>query len=181
MADVKDRRIVEMQFENKQFEKNIAKSTKSVEDLKKAMNFDQVSNGLKKFSDGLKNIDLSGLTNNIQKLADKFTGLGTISELVISQVRRKIEEAARAVSGFIDSMTTQQISAGMDKYEMLNKSVQTIKAATGRDEADVYKVLERLNQYTDQTSYNFSDMAQNIGKFTSVGINLEDAEKQRTG
>ena len=181
MADVKDRRIVEMQFENKQFEKNIAKSTKSVEDLKKAMNFDQVSNGLKKFSDGLKNIDLSGLTNNIQKLADKFTGLGTISELVISQVRRKIEEAARAVSGFIDSMTTQQISAGMDKYEMLNKSVQTIKAATGRDEADVYKVLERLNQYTDQTSYNFSDMAQNIGKFTSVGINLEDAEKQMEG
>ena len=181
MAGQVDKRIIQMQFENKQFEKNIAKSQKSVEDLKQAMDFEQTSKGLNKFADGLKNLDLSGLTNNIQKLADKFTGLGTVSELVISQVRRKIEEAARSVSGFIDSMTTQQISAGMDKYEMLNKSVQTIKAATGRDEADVYKVLERLNKYTDQTSYNFSDMAQNIGKFTSVGISLESAEKQMEG
>ena len=181
MAGQVDKRIIQMQFENKQFEKNIAKSQKSVEDLKQAMNFEQTSKGLNKFADGLKNLDLSGLTNNIQKLADKFTGLGTVSELVISQVRRKIEEAARSVSGFINSMTTQQISAGMDKYEMLNKSVQTIKAATGRDEADVYKVLDRLNEYTDQTSYNFSDMAQNIGKFTSVGISLESAEKQMEG
>ena len=177
----KDRRIIEMQFENRQFEKNIAKSTKSVEDLKKAMDFEQVSSGLKKFAEGFKNIDLSRLTDNIQKLTDKFTGLGTLSELVLSQIRRGIEKAAAQISSFVSSMTTAQVSAGMDKYEMLNKSVQTIKAATGRDEKEVYGVLKRLNEYTDQTSYNFSDMAQNIGKFTSVGINLEDAEKQMEG
>lgn len=177
----KDRRIIEMQFENKQFEKNIAKSTKSVDDLKKAMDFEQVSSGLKKFADGFKNIDLSRLTDNIQKLTDKFTGLGTLSELVLSQIRRSIEQVASKISGFVSSMTTAQVSAGMDKYEMLNKSVQTIKAATGRDEKEVYEVLKRLNQYTDQTSYNFSDMASNIGKFTSVGIPLEAAERQMEG
>ena len=181
MAGNVDNRVVQMSFENRQFERNIARSKKSLDELKKSMNFDETSKGLDKFSQGLNKLSFSSLETNIQKLTDKFTGLGTASELIISQVRRHIESAAAKLSGFIDSMTTAQVSAGMSKYEMLNKSVQTIKAATGRDEADVYRVLERLNQYTDQTSYNFSDMAQNIGKFTSVGISLEDAERQMEG
>lgn len=184
MANTTDRRIIQMQFENKKFEKNIAKSTKSVEDFKKAMNFEEVTSGMKKFAEGTKNLTIAGfdkLTNNIQKLTDKFTGLGTLSELVLSQIRRGIEHLAAEFSHFISSMTTAQVSAGMDKYNMLNKSVQTIKAATGESEETVYRVLERLNQYTDQTSYNFADMAQNIGKFTSVGIDLESAERQMEG
>ena len=184
MPGNKDKRIIQMQFENRQFEKNIAKSTKSVEELKQAMNFEEVSKGLKKFADGTKNLTIAGfekMTDNIQKLTDKFTGLGTLSELVISQIRRGIENAAREISNFITSMSTDQVSAGMDKYNTLNKSVQTIKAATGETEDTVYKVLERLSNYTDQTSYNFADMAQNIGKFTSVGIDLESAEKQMEG
>ena len=179
-----DRRIIQMQFENRQFEKNIAKSTKSVEDLKRAMDFEETSKGLKKFADGTKNLTLSGfekLSDNIQKLTDKFTGLGTLSELVVSQIRRGIESAARDISNFINSMTTVQVSAGMEKYNTLNKSVQTIKAATGESEDTVYTVLKRLSNYTDQTSYNFADMAQNIGKFTSVGIDLESAERQMEG
>lgn len=179
-----DRRIIQMQFENKQFEKNIAKSTKSVEDLKQAMDFEETSKGLKKFADSTKNLTLAGfekLSDNIQKLTDKFTGLGTLSELVLSQIRRGIESVARDISNFITSMTTVQVSAGMEKYNTLNKSVQTIKAATGESEATVYEVLKRLSDYTDQTSYNFADMAQNIGKFTSVGISLESAERQMEG
>ncbi len=179
-----DKRIIQMQFENKQFEKNIAKSTKSVEDLKQAMNFEETSKGLKKFADSTKNLTLAGfekLSDNIQKLTDKFTGLGTLSELILSHIRRGIESVARDISNFINSMTTVQVSAGMEKYNTLNKSVQTIKAATGESEENVYKVLKRLSDYTDQTSYNFADMAQNIGKFTSVGIDLESAERQMEG
>lgn len=181
MAGSTDQRIVQLRFDNRQFERNIAKSKKSMEELKQAMNFNETSKGMEKFSQGLGGLSFSKLENNIQKLTDKFTGLGTASELVLSQIRRKIEETAAKVSGFIDSMTTQQISAGMTKYEMLNNSVQTIMSATGKDEATVNAVLDRLNKYTDQTSYNFADMAQNIGKFTSVGIPLEQAERQMEG
>ena len=176
-----DNRVIEMQFENRKFEKNIAKSQKSVEDLKKAMNFDETSKGMSKFAEGLASLDFSRLEDNIQKLTDKFTGLGTISELVVSQLRHRIEQAAAQISGFVDSMTTQQMSAGLEKFDMLNNSVQTIKAATGKTEEEVLGVMERLNQYTDQTSYNFADMAQNIGKFTSVGIDLDAAERQMEG
>lgn len=185
MAGNTDKRIMQMEFDNKQFELNIKKSQKSVEDFKKAMDFEETSKGMEKFSSALEKLHLtdafSKMGDNLQKLTDKFTGLGTISEHVLSQIRAHIDSVFARMSSFIDSMTTAQVSAGMDKYEMLNKSVQTIKAATGESEAEVYDVLQRLNDYTDQTSYNFSDMASNIGKFTSVGIDLRSAERQMEG
>ena len=185
MAGNTDKRVMQMEFDNKQFELNIKKSQKSVEDFKKAMDFEETSKGMEKFSSALEKLHLTDafgkMGDNLQKLTDKFTGLGTISEHVLSQIRSHIDSVFARMSNFIDSMTTAQVSAGMDKYEMLNKSVQTIKAATGESEAEVYDVLQRLNDYTDQTSYNFSDMASNIGKFTSVGIDLRSAERQMEG
>lgn len=86
-----------------------------------------------------------------------------------------------SVEGFMKSLTTVQMQEGSNKYNGLLKSVQTIKNATGDAEDYVYQVMQNLNKYTDETSYNFSDMAANIGKFTTAGVKLEDAEKEMEG
>lgn len=176
-----DTRIVQMQFDNRKFEKNIRTSEKSLDRFKKLLNFDSCEKSLDKFGKAAENLTFSKMEDNLQRLTDKFTGLGTVSEYVLSQVRHGLESAAAKAQQFFKSMTIEQVNAGFEKFGRLNKSVQTIMAATGRAEKDVYTVLKRLNQYTDQTSYNFTDMADNIGKFTSVGIGLEAAEKQMEG
>lgn len=176
-----DTRIVQMRFDNRDFEKNIAVSQESLEKFKDELDFEEQEDNLRNFGDAVKNFGFDSMAENLQKLTDKFTGLGTITELVLSQIRRGIESAAASVTNFVNSLTFAQASEGKNKFDMLNKSVQTIKAATGLAESEVYDVMQRLNEYTDQTSYNFADMAQNIGKFTSVGINLKDAEMEMEG
>lgn len=181
MPNTTDTRIVQMQFDNRSFEKNIATSEKSLEKFKKALDFQKCGKSLEDFEDATRKLTFDQMASNIQKLTDKFTGLGRVSEYVLSQVRHSLESAAAKAQAFFNSMTLEQVNAGFEKFGQLNKNVQTIMAATGRSEEDVYKVMQRLNNYTDQTSYSFTDMASNIGKFTSVGINLEDAEKQMEG
>lgn len=176
-----DTRIVEMQFDNKDFEKNIETSQRSLERFKEELNFEDTSRSLDQFSRAANGLSFETLANNLQKLTDKFTGLGTVSEFVLSKVRGTLEDAANQLLGFGDMMTNVQMQAGMTKYELLNKSVQTIKNATGDAEETVYGVMEKLNRYTDQTSYDFADMANNIAKFTSVGIDLKTSEKAMEG
>jgi len=177
----KDTRVVEMQFQNKDFEKNIATSQKSLNRFKKDLNFDDTSKGLEKFGKSMDSLKFDKFFDNIQRLTDKFTGIGDIGEFMISKIRHSLEEAANSAIRFSKSLTFDQVDAGKEKFEQLNKSIQTIKAATGKTEEEVQGVLKRLNDYTDMTSYSFSDMASNIGKFTSVGIPLEQAEKQMEG
>lgn len=181
MSGAVDTRIVQMQFDNKDFERNIKTSEKSLEKFKKYLDFDKCEKGLNSFSRSIRNIDFGVLYDNVQKLTDKFTGLGTVTELVLSQIRRGIENVARSVSNLVNDLSFKQIGEGRNKFDELNKNVKTIIGATGMAEEEVYKVMERLNAYTDQTSYSFTDMAANIGKFTSVGIELHDAEKQMEG
>ena len=172
-----DNRIIQMQFENREFEKNIAKSQKSVEDLKKAMDFDETSEGLKKFSRGMHALDFSTLGSNIQRLTDKFTGLGNIGEYVLSRLRASIEGAASSMERFIRSISLEQISVGQSKYDALNKSVQTIIAGGKYTEKEAYGVMERVMAYTDQTSHNFQTMVGQISALQSVGMELGEAER----
>ena len=181
MPGAVDTRIVQMQFDNKDFERNIKTSEKSLDKFKKYLDFDKCEKGLDGLSRSLQNVDFGKLFDNVEKLTNKFTGLGTVTELILSQIRRGIESVAQSISNMVNQLTFKPIQEGKDKFDELNKSVKTIMGATGLEEEAVYDVMDRLNKYTDMTSYSFSDMAANIGKFTSVGINLQDAEKQMEG
>lgn len=176
MAD--DTRVVQMQFDNKDFEKNISTSQKSLERFKGALNFEETSKGLTQFGKSIKEITFDTLVNNVQKLTDKFTGLGNASEFVLSRIRAKLEELGTKAMSFVDSMTTVQMSAGFTKYESLNKAVQTLRSATGKEEKEVYAILERLNKYTDETSYDFAEGVTSISKLVSSGAaTMGQAEK----
>lgn len=171
-----DTRIVEMHFENRQFERNIAKSKKSLDDFKKELDFDSTSKGLKHFFSSFETLNLNGLTSNIQRLTDKFTGLGDVGEFVMSRIRNSIEGAAVKLEGFIKSFTTAQVSVGQSKYDAMNKSVQALIATGKYTEKQAYDVFSRMQQYTDQTSASFQVMSDKLSEFVSVGEGVWESE-----
>lgn len=178
-----EKRILEAQFQNKDFNKNIRKSQKTLEDFKKSMNFDDAVQQMQNVTDQGTPMSkmFTDLSHNVKRLADEFTGIGHLSTYIAQRVKSAWQGALRDVEQFSKSLTTAQIGVGSDKYDKLLKSVQTIMNATGDAEEDVYSVMRTLNEYTDQTSYNFSDMANNIGKFTTAGVSLKDAELEMEG
>ena len=176
----RDTRIVEMHFENRQFERNIAKSQKSLEDFKKELNFKETSRGLQKFFSDFDSVNFQHLSSNIQALTDKFTGLGNASEWVLSRIRHGLESTALQLERFVTSFTTEQIKIGQSKYDAMNKAAMSlISAGTAEDEA--YSVFDRIMEYTDQTSANFENMTMNLQSFTSSGKGLWESEKALEG
>ena len=176
-----DTRIVQMQFDNKSFERNIATSQKSLDKFKKALNFEETSKGLKEFLNNAKGLALETLSDNIQRLTDKFTGLGNAGEYVLSRIRRNMEDLALQAENFVKTMTLEQVKVGQDKYDALTKSVQTIVASGSATEEKAYGVMERVMEYTNQTSHSFETMVGQISSLTSIGIPLTQAEKMMEG
>lgn len=179
MAD--DTRVVQMKFDNKDFEKNISTSQKSLDRFKGSLNFEAASRGLEKFGRSVKDITFSTLENNIQKLTDKFTGLGDAGEYVISRLRAGFEGLLLQAEQFVKSMTLEQVNVGQSKYDALTRSVQTIVAGGTATEQKAYSVMERVMEYTNQTSHSFETMVGQISSLTSMGVPLEKAEKLMEG
>lgn len=173
-----DQRIVEMQFQNEQFERGVNTSIQSLERLKKSLNFDGAEKGLDNIQRSASRLSFDGLGNAVETVGEKFTAL---AETAVGALARIGQQAVDAGVNLAKSLSLDQINAGFDKYAEKTKSVNTIMNATGESAAFVEERLAKLNWFTDETSYNFTDMVNNIGKFTSTGVNLDDATNAMMG
>lgn len=183
MSNVIDERIVQMKFDNSNFEQNVSTSMSTLDKLKEKLNFKNTSiEGLDK---AVSNVNFSPMTNGIETVSKKFSML---EEIGIGALRRIGEQAVNAGEKLVKSLSVDQINAGWQKYADFTTSTQTIMSATAsqfEDEGEqmeyVEEQLRKLNWFSDETSYSLTDMTDNIGKFTSAGVDLEASTKAMQG
>lgn len=160
MSEKIDKRIVEMSFENAKFEKGIHQSKNSLKDFTKAL---EESGSSRSFT---------GLNNSIGDVSSSFSAM---SQIAIGALRRIGSEAVAAGAKLIKSLAVDPITQGFQELELKMDSTKTIMASTGETLEVVNEKLNELNHYSDRTIYSFSDMTQNIGKFTNAGVKLDMA------
>ena len=165
-----DQRIVEMQFDNGQFERGAKQSIETLDKLDKSLDLRESAKNLTALSDAGKNFSLDGVASGIEVVQQKFTALEIMG---ITALQRITNQAITTGENLVKSLSLDQIAQGFGKYEQKTTSVQTIVNATGESIDSVSEKLAKLNWFTDETSYNFTDMVGNIGKFTSMGIDLD--------
>ena len=172
MSKQVDERVVSMQFDNAQFEKNVSTTMSTLEKLKQSLNLTGAAKGFEDIGAAAKKVDMTGLSNGVENVGLKFNALYTIADQTLRNITTRAQQAAEQM---VKSLTIQPISTGFNEYELKMGSIQTIMASTGESLDTVNKYLNELNKYSDQTIYSFSDMTTNIGKFTNAGVKLEDA------
>ena len=167
-----DERVVSMQFDNKQFEANVATTMSTLDKLENKLNFKGASKALDELNASAKNVDFSHMGNAVDSIEVKFSAM---SIAAIAAINRIVNKAFDAGEKLIKSLSIDQITAGWTKYADKTTAVQTILAATGESMEYVNEQLSKMNWFTDETSFNFTDMTSNVGKFTSAGVDLDKA------
>ena len=185
MSRTIEQKVVEMRFDNSNFEKNVSKSMDSLNQLKATIDKTSSGNAFSGLSKALDNINIGSVTTAIQTVTEKFS----VWEQVAIGAARNIGAALSnyVVKGMND-MVFKNISVGWDKYAQKTEAVQTIMASIAdQDFGNVDKMeyveglMEKLNWFTDETSYHLTDMISNIGKFTSAGVDLDKASDAMMG
>ena len=167
-----DERVVSMQFDNKQFETNVATTMSTLDKLEAKLNFKGAGKALDELDASAKNVDLSHMGNAVDTIEVKFSAM---SVAAIAAIDRIVNRAFDAGERLVKSLSIDQITAGWSKYADKTTAVQTILAATGESMEYVNEQLSKMNWFTDETSFNFTDMTNNVGKFTSAGVDLDKA------
>lgn len=167
-----DERVVEMRFDNKQFEQGAETTLSTLDKLKQALKLDGATEGIDKVEDKANKLNLGGMGTAIEGVEQKFSALETIAVGALLNIGQKVSDLGIKM---VKELSVDRIMDGFNEYELKMGSVQTIMASTGEDIKTVNGYLEELNAYSDRTIYSFSDMTNNIGKFTNNGVKLEDA------
>ena len=175
MANTVDRRVVEMMFDNSNFNSKAQSSISILEKLKSALNLDSSTKSVQNLEKSVKGLSFQSLASSVETIASRFTNLGIIG---VTALQRITNAAITTGKNLVDSLTIGPISSGFDEYELKLGSIQTTLANTQKQGAtleDVNRILDELNTYADQTIYNFGQMTRNIGTFTAAGVELDTA------
>ena len=171
MSKTVDSKVVEMRFDNKNFEKNVKQSMTTLDKLKQALKLDGATNGLTAIEQRANSIKFHGLADTIDKVADKFSGLSMVGTMAMIRISQSV---ANAGLNMVKSLSVDNIMSGWQKLQQKANSMSTL-ISQGYDTSVVEEQLEKLNWFSDETSYNFTDMIDNIAKFTATGKGLEDS------
>lgn len=170
MSQTVDNRIVEMEFDNAEFERGISTSIASLERLKESLNFEGAVKGF----DALANFETSGKEGfgNLKKGAEKvqasFSGMQIVGYTAI-------QELTKGVMGlglkFLDFVTgpLAQMEAGGKKRALNIEQARFQMQGLG---LDVEVAMKNAMDAVDGTAYSLDAAAKAAGQLAASGVQL---------
>lgn len=170
MSEKVETRVVKMEFDNAKFERDVKQSINTLDKFDKRLRFE-------------------GVSDSVEKVTKKITAFEVAAVTAIANISNRITNLGIRM---IKSLSIDNISSGWDKFGEKTVAVATMAAQkikiAGKAIDDYSKKmevinqqLEKLNWFTDETSYNFTDMVDSIGKFTAAGQDLDKSVSAMMG
>lgn len=180
MSSTIDNRVVQMQFDNRHFEENVATSLSTLDKLKRSLNMDGAAKGFDSINKAVGNVNMNGLGAAVEQVGLKFRAMYSIADQALRNITTRVMNTAERM---VKALTVDPITTGLNEYEIKMNAIQTIQANTrGKNTMDdITAALEDLNEYADKTIYNFAQMTDNVGKFTAQGYDVKEATQAVKG
>lgn len=172
MSKTVDERVVSMEFDNDRFEKNVSTSLSTLDKLKKALRLDGATKSLEEVDSSFNKFTAAVETSKAKWDALEVVAVGALLKIG--------SQAVATGERLVKSISVDQVSEGWRKFSDKTTSVATL-VAQGNSIEYVNEQLAKLNWFTDETSYNFTDMVSNIAKFTATGKNLDESVQAMEG
>ena len=167
MSQTIDNRIVEMQFENKQFESGVQESLSTLDKLKNALKFDDASKNLQDFSKNInQNIDLSGISKSVDTLNDKFSTSGIVGMEAIRKLTDFAIEAGKKIASALDAPFQQIRSGGWKRAMNIEDAKFQLKGLGVAWES----VSADIDYAVADTAYGLDVAAKACGQLSASGI-----------
>lgn len=170
MSQEVDSRVVEMRFDNANFEKNTKQTISTIDRLMEKLQFKGAEKGFEKLDAAAKDVDFATMQTSLDRLESKFSSLNIVATMALVNITNKFVDAGEKL---VKSLSIDQVASGWDKYTEKTSNVQTIMNATGKSIDQVNGYLNKLMWYSDETSYSFSEMTSALSQMTAAGGNID--------
>ena len=130
--DVEDK-VVQMRFDNREFDPNIDASIKSLEKLERSL---QMANGTKGFENvekSARNFNLNPAVTAVESLKNGFSTMEIVAITAISNITNK---AMAMGNKLIQAFAIQPLTSGFGEYSEQMNSTQVILSNLSNDEVD---------------------------------------------
>lgn len=166
MSKTIDSRVVEMRFDNKQFEAGAKTTMSTLGKLKEALKFSDSGKALEGIDNAVKGIKLDGIASGIEALEKRFSTLGIVGMRIIENITDGLMNKLNTAVNFV----TNSIVSGGIKRAMNIENAHFQLQALLKDEVKVQAVMDNAMESVDGTAYAYDEAAKAASQFAASGI-----------
>jgi len=171
-----DERIVEMRFDNQQFESGVKTSLNTLDKLQDGLDsLGDSAGSLTNLQTVANDFDISSISNGVDAITNRFSMLGIVADQAIRTATNGLINLGVSAANAVKNLTLSPISQGFSQYEQETKSVQTLMNATGLGMEQIEQYTQKLGFYVDETSYSYESMFSTLASMMSSGV--EDVDQ----
>lgn len=172
MSQSVDTRVVQLDFDNADFKAKVKDTLSELAQMGEMLSKGVDVKGIQNAAAVSNNMKLDGISTAIDQVNQKFSLMGIMALNVFNRISNAAIDLGNKL---VRAFAIDPVKQGFEEYELKMGSVQTMMNSSGESLETVNGYLADLNTYADKTIYSFSDMTQNIGKFTNAGVSLNSA------
>lgn len=181
MSRAIDEKVVELKFDNKQFESGVKESLSTLDKLKQAVDKNISSKSFDEVTKAANSMDLSGIAKSVDFLADRFSAFGIIGMTVIQNITNAL---LGGLSNAIKTTTDTIISGGIKRAMNIENAHFQLQGLMD-DENEVQAVMAAAMESVDGTAYAYDEAAKAASMFAATGLrtggDLENSLKAVAG
>lgn len=166
MSEVIDSKVVEMRFDNKEFEANAKETINTLEDLKKALDENVSGEAFEELDRAAQNVDLSGIQAGIDAINDRFSTMGIVGMSVVNQLTEAITgKLMSAISSMFSAIT----EGGLRRAQNIENARFQLEGLV-KDAEDVETIMGNASEAVDGTAFALDAAANAASQFAASGV-----------
>lgn len=170
MSKTVDERVVEMRFDNKQFEANVKTSMSTLDKLKSSLKLGDASKGLENIDKASKNISFDTIASGVEALQKRFSTFGIVGMRVIQNITDSMMGLASKTTSFL---TDGIIQGGKNRAMNLENAHFQLQGLL-KDEEAVAAVMKNVSDSVDGTAYSLDSAAKVASQLAASGMRAGD-------
>lgn len=170
MSRTIDQKVVEMRFDNAQFEQNVKTSMGTLDNLKKSLNMDGATRGLENVNQAVNNMSFDKMASGIEALQNRFSTLGIIGMRVIQNLT---DAAMNFINKGLNFVTEGIVQGGIRRAMNLENAHFQLQGLL-KDETKVTAVMKNVQDAVDGTAYGLDSAAKAASQLAASGMAAGD-------
>lgn len=171
MSTTVDNRVVEMQFNNSQFEKGVQSSISSLDKFKESLNMQNAEKGLSTLQATVNGLDFSTIENAVVALQNRFTMFGIIGATAIQNITNRVIDLGFAIG---NKLVNQIKQGGIARYQNIAQAKFQIEGLGASWE----KLYDDMDYAVSGTAYGIDEAAKVASSLVASGIEAGDGMKK---
>ena len=174
MSKTIDEKIVEMRFDNSNFETNVKKTLEGLDNLKdklSAMDYSSNAKGFEQIGASMKNVDTSGLSRGLDTVRTKFSALQVMGVTALANITNSAVNAGKKIAS---ALTDSLINGGRERAQKIKDAKFQIEGLLGTEEYNKQwsRIDESINYAVADTAYGYDSAARAASQFLASNVKV---------